>query len=825
MPNLTPGDESLVSFFYDRIADSQAPAPADLPAAQAEFIRLTVETEQAATGQAQPPDFKRVWQQALNQAGEVLATAPLDSVGANPIPWTARKERAYWPVALVAGMTLAIVAGLVILLLVTQSSLNQTSATPTAFANNPPAPTPIPKASFNGLDLNYPGATALAVKPGRWPFNNPAEAIINSSKFAFGSQDTASTILAYYQQKLAGYADFQQPRSINPHQLQEGLVAFKGPSMLAINVFPATRRDYFKNSPTFFSLFRQLQPDQTLLLVTYGTAPTLPTLPEMVYPGAANLPEFDLSGWPELSEPFATYADFTMLRPRQTAFATGGDFVKVVNIYKNKFLGSGYKIIYDTANEVNSCDTGCQRDGGDVFIAYKEGRLAIVRVYSPARRSKFKPEEIQRLNAQGLKPDQTLVSYATGLYDVYFSGSRPIPDPRTAGLAWSPDGTVLAVSRDKEVTLWKDGTTLINVLDSFEAPVNRLAWSPDSQTLVTASGYGLQYWSAQGQKLASPPEKHTASIKLLAWSPDSKILASAAGCLNPSSSICDERVLLWGANGALLATLPGHKGSPNVVSWSPDGQQLATEQNDVNAGNGGNAGNVTIWSRQGGLVTILPAHPVSMANMAWSPSTTDKILATSLPSSRGILGAGIWLWYTEFSNSNSNIKKSLATFNDVTALAWSPDGTLLAVAETDNTVKLWRVADNLLLKTLNGPTAPITALAWSADGKTLATLSQDKTIRLWDSGGNLLKVLSGPPGQISSLAWSPDGLAIYGISTDKTLWLWHADSTLVGKLVLLSPDPAQVGWSPNGKTLAVYDSEGTVSLWDKSLYSLGDLGW
>ena len=65
-------------------------------------------------------------------------------------------------------------------------------------------------------------------------------------------------------------------------------------------------------------------------------------------------------------------------------------------------------------------------------------------------------------------------------------------------------------------------------------------------------------------------------------------------------------------------------------------------------------------------------------------------------------------------------------------MAWSPDGTRLATASDDETVRLWDPTTGQTTATLTGHTDRVNAVAWSPDGTRLATASDDGTVRLWD---------------------------------------------------------------------------------------------
>jgi WD40 repeat protein len=71
----------------------------------------------------------------------------------------------------------------------------------------------------------------------------------------------------------------------------------------------------------------------------------------------------------------------------------------------------------------------------------------------------------------------------------------------------------------------------------------------------------------------------------------------------------------------------------------------------------------------------------------------------------------------------------------VTVLAVAPDGSWLASASSDTTVRVWDAAAGTLRHALAGHASDVTALAVSPDGLQVASASRDGTVRIWDPMG------------------------------------------------------------------------------------------
>jgi WD40 repeat protein/serine/threonine protein kinase/Flp pilus assembly protein TadD len=152
----------------------------------------------------------------------------------------------------------------------------------------------------------------------------------------------------------------------------------------------------------------------------------------------------------------------------------------------------------------------------------------------------------------------------------------------------------------------------------------------------------------------------------------------------------------------------------------------------------------------------------------------------------------------------------------VRSVAFSPDGRYLASAGFNRTVVLWDVAGRKEVRCFLGHTAHVYCVAFSPDGRRLATAGQDRTARLWDvASGKLLRTLPGHRFQVSGIAFSPDGHTLATSSEDNTIKLWDPDTGKLRTTLKGHTNWAyRVAFSPDGRWLASASDDMTVRLWD-----------
>ncbi len=258
----------------------------------------------------------------------------------------------------------------------------------------------------------------------------------------------------------------------------------------------------------------------------------------------------------------------------------------------------------------------------------------------------------------------------------------------------------------------------------------------------------------------------------------------------------------------------GDTGAPNSgrLQISSDGAWIAVASQKDDG-----ASFVRVWNLQTrSLISELPISKESRVT-ALAISPDKRWLATYVEQKE----VSIWNLETRKRTAQFPVARTNG-FSMVGAVAFSPDGRVLAMGGDDCQVRLIEVGTWTESITLPGAFLRngVMTLEFSPDGRFLAAGSAflDPRIFVWDTKTNQrVATLEGHQGFIADVTFSPDGKLLASASGDQTIKLWNTDTWQVENTLLGHRDEVcSVNFSSDGKRLVSAGKDGCVHVWPTS---------
>jgi len=396
------------------------------------------------------------------------------------------------------------------------------------------------------------------------------------------------------------------------------------------------------------------------------------------------------------------------------------------------------------------------------------------------------PDESLRIwNVDGT-PDVLIVRRGDGQSPNSSHAARS--DPERCRLSWSPDNQHVLISPVRRLS--SGGILVCDAMNGqilLRTDGGQGAWNNDGSKLGFVDRKArLRLWTPgaeDAQEIPTPCDPRN-SLQCFAWRPDGSqyVLGASLGKL-----ICvdaNTHQPTWTMDGQPL---------PILGAWSPDGRQFAMVSRTE----------TRLWEAASGQLKHTLSMPISRSyddavNAIWSP---DGRWLTIVDPDGGPHRAGlIQTWDAQLGTESQSVDGKAATWNFESSRLATISGGLLSI---------WEAGTWKKISTLAGHLADGYAVAWQPDGDLIATGAGDRTVKIWDA--NAAPLVRDLPG-FRWVAWSPDGsvLAVhqaddtirgFDAATGQETLRWEGFAKPAAKRAWPTP-MTWLDWSPDGTTLA-----------------------
>ena len=276
----------------------------------------------------------------------------------------------------------------------------------------------------------------------------------------------------------------------------------------------------------------------------------------------------------------------------------------------------------------------------------------------------------------------------------------------TMAISWHKDSRLLAsVGQDGKVRVWDAETgTQRSEMAGGASWVERVAFSPVDDWLVSAAGRKLRLWNSSGALVREYPDANS-TITDIKWRHDGKQFAISAY----------NGVVLYDPNEAEPLRRFEWQGSTLTLEWSPDGKYIATGDQDST---------VHFWITDTGKDLQMWGYETKVLELAWS--FNNRYLATGG-------GTQIVIWDCSGKGPENTRPMMLEGHQRlIKHLKFQPHGMLLASGGNDGLLAIWRVKKKKKAVMLADAVfkAPIASLAWSPDDRCIAVSDESGALSI-----------------------------------------------------------------------------------------------
>ena len=277
--------------------------------------------------------------------------------------------------------------------------------------------------------------------------------------------------------------------------------------------------------------------------------------------------------------------------------------------------------------------------------------------------------------------------------------------------------------------------------NAAKVALNRIYFSPNGQTVVTASASGVaSLWSLMGESLSTMDGQKPPMFNAR-FSPNGQTITTTG---------YDGTIRLWNTQGKLLKQQQSNRAAVTDILISLDEKFIVTSSDD---------GQTQIFNRDGiRLAGILKSG--TARNLAYTAQ--GNLIASAYDSGTVYV-----------INPNGEIRHAIVTGQGrINNVRFSPNGKQILTSGINGTAKLWQL-NGKLLSELKAPSIGwVNSAAFHPNSRLIATASDDGILRLWQTNAELIYSMPlGENNKLTSLDFSSDGKKLAVVSNRGQVWI------------------------------------------------------
>ena len=358
-------------------------------------------------------------------------------------------------------------------------------------------------------------------------------------------------------------------------------------------------------------------------------------------------------------------------------------------------------------------------------------------------------------------------------------------DGVTDGAVAAAAPVIVSSSLDGTLKLWDAGTQWRPAAPPHGGWVNRCAVGNGGMVVTASADMTLRIWTAKPHVPGPILAGHDDAVRGCAIGASGREIISASA---------DKSLKIWNAaSGALRFTLLGHRDWVNDCSISPDEQLILSGSSDktLRIWDARTRAKRLRFVAHGDSINACRFSPDGRFFVSASSDTELKVWM--LQAVRDLWESPLAGEHKFTEHDWDRLFSPLVLRGHtrmVNDCVIAPDSSFVVSASSDRTLKIWDIAGDIAAgsasgaiqhvgrcRTLSGHRHEVNGCAISPDGTLLASASQDNTLKIWDvASGDCLTTLH-VDGALASCVWLPDGgqLIATGAAGVYFLALWTPD--------------------------------------------------